>query len=65
MGSPLAVGKHLLDKTATAELVVCKSRTGYETNKRDRATFAELIGPSQERVYRLALYASRATPKMP
>jgi len=61
VGSSLAVGKHLLDKAATAEPVVRKSRTGSETKKRDDAMFAELIGPSQERVYRLALRITRNT----
>ena len=61
MGSTLAVGKHLLDKAATAEPGVRKSRTGSETKKRDDAMFAELIGPSQERVYRLALRITRNT----
>jgi RNA polymerase sigma-70 factor (ECF subfamily) len=61
VGSPLAVGKHLLVKDATGELAVRKSRTGSETKKRDDAMFAELIGPSQERVYRLALRITRNT----
>ena len=61
VGSPLAVGKNLLDKAATAEPGVRKSRTGSETKKRDDAMFAELIGPSQERVYRLALRITRNT----
>ena len=61
VGSSLAVGKHLLDKAATAEPAVSKSRTGSETKKRDDAMFAELIGPSQERVYRLALRITRNT----
>ena len=61
MGSPLVVRKHLLVKDATAEIAIRKSRTGSETKKRDDATFAELIGPSQERVYRLALRITRNT----
>ena len=61
MGSRLAAGKLLLDKDAPAQLAIRKSRTGSEIKKRDDAMFAELIGPSQERVYRLALRITRNT----
>jgi RNA polymerase sigma-70 factor (ECF subfamily) len=59
VGSSLAVGK--LNKPATAEAAGRKSRPSSENKKRDDAMFAELIGPSQERVYRLALRITRNT----
>ncbi len=61
MSSSVAVGKHLLDRSATAENAGRKPRSGLESKKRDDAMFAELIGPSQERVYRLALRITRNT----
>jgi RNA polymerase sigma-70 factor, ECF subfamily len=61
VGSPVAVGKHLLNKPATAEVASRKARPTAESKKRDDAMFAELIGPSQERVYRLALRITRNT----
>lgn len=61
MGSSIAVGKHLLNKPPTAEGSGRKPRPGAESKKRDDAMFAELIGPSQERVYRLALRITRNT----
>ena len=61
MNSSVAVGKQLLDRPATAESAARKPRPGLENKKRDDALFAELIGPSQERVYRLALRITRNT----
>ena len=61
MGSPIAVGKHLLNKPATSEATGRKARPTAEGKKRDDVMFAELIGPSQERVYRLALRITRNT----
>jgi RNA polymerase sigma-70 factor (ECF subfamily) len=61
VGSPVAAGKHLLNKSATAEVAGRKARPTAESKKRDDAMFAELIGPSQERVYRLALRITRNT----
>lgn len=61
MNSSIALGKHLLNKPATADAAGRKPRPGWESKKRDDAMFAELIGPSQERVYRLALRITRNT----
>jgi RNA polymerase sigma-70 factor, ECF subfamily len=61
VNSSVAVGKHLLDTPVTAESAARKPRPGLENKKRDDALFAELIGPSQERVYRLALRITRNT----
>lgn len=61
MGSSIAVGKHLLIKPVPAEGAGRKPRPSAESKKRDDAMFAELIGPSQERVYRLALRITRNT----
>ena len=61
MSSSVAVGKHLLERPATAESAGRKPRPALESKKRDDAMFAELIGPSQERVYRLALRITRNT----
>lgn len=61
MASSIAVGKHLLNKPAMAEGPGRKTRPVPENKKRDDAMFAELIGPSQERVYRLALRITRNT----
>jgi RNA polymerase sigma-70 factor, ECF subfamily len=51
----------LVNKAATAESAGRKGRPALEGKKRDDAMFAELIGPSQERVYRLALRITRNT----
>jgi len=61
VASSIAVGKHLLNKPAMAEGPGRKTRPVPENKKRDDAMFAELIGPSQERVYRLALRITRNT----
>lgn len=61
MSSSVAVGKHLLERPATAESAGRKPRPPLESKKRDDAMFAELIGPSRERVYRLALRITRNT----
>jgi RNA polymerase sigma-70 factor (ECF subfamily) len=61
VSSSIAAGKHLLDRPATAECAGRKPRPGSESKRRDDAIFAELIGPSQERVYRLALRITRNT----
>jgi RNA polymerase sigma-70 factor, ECF subfamily len=61
VGSSIAIGKQLANKAATAEGASRKARPGLESKKRDDAMFAELIGPSQERVYRLALRITRNT----
>jgi RNA polymerase sigma-70 factor, ECF subfamily len=61
VSSSVAVGKHLLERPATAEYAGRKARLALESKKRDDAMFAELIGPSQERVYRLALRITRNT----
>jgi RNA polymerase sigma-70 factor (ECF subfamily) len=50
-----------LERPATAENTGRKPRPSAESKKRDDAMFAELIGPSQERVYRLALRITRNT----
>lgn len=60
MSSSIALGKHLLNSPATAECAGRKPRPAA-SRKRDDAMFAELIGPSQERVYRLALRITRNT----
>ena len=57
MSSSITVGK----AAATVESAARKPRPGLESKKRDDALFAELIGPSQERVYRLALRITRNT----
>jgi RNA polymerase sigma-70 factor, ECF subfamily len=61
VSSSIAAGKHPLDRPATAECAGRKPRPGLESKRRDDAMFAELIGPSQERVYRLALRITRNT----
>jgi len=61
VGSSIAVGKQLLDKAASPQCASRKPRPTSESKKRDDALFAELIGPSQERVYRLALRITRNT----
>lgn len=55
------IGKHLLNKPIPAARVGRKPRPALENKKHDDAMFAELIGPSQERVYRLALRITRNT----
>jgi len=57
----VAAGNHLPNKPATADCAARKSRQSSTNKKRDDALFAELIGPSQERVYRLALRITRNT----
>jgi RNA polymerase sigma-70 factor, ECF subfamily len=59
VSSSIAVGRHLLDRPATAEYAGRKPRPALDIKKRDDAVFAQLIGPSQERVYRLALRITR------
>lgn len=61
MSSSIAIGKHLLNRSATAESAARKIRPALQSKKRDDAMFEELIGPSQERVYRLALRITRNT----
>jgi RNA polymerase sigma-70 factor, ECF subfamily len=61
VGSSIAIGKQSANKAATAEAASRKPRPTVESKKRDDAMFAELIGPSQERVYRLALRITRNT----
>ena len=61
MSSSVAVGRHLLDRPATAECEGRRPRASLEIKKRDDAMFAELIGPSKGRVYRLALRITRNT----
>ena len=61
MGSSIAVGKHLPNKPATLESAGRKPRPGLDSKKHEDAMFAELIGPSQERVYRLALRITHNT----
>jgi RNA polymerase sigma-70 factor (ECF subfamily) len=63
VSSSVTVGKPLLTRSVTAEGETRKSKSGLEKDnkKRDDALFAELIGPSQERVYRLALRITRNT----
>src|SRR5207245_2766605 len=58
--SSIALGKHLLNSPATAECAGRKPRPAA-SKKRDDAMFAELVGPSQERVYRLAIRITRNT----
>ena len=60
MSSSIALGKHLLNSPATAECAGRKPRPAA-SKKRDDAMFAELVGPSQERVYRLAIRITRNT----
>src|SRR5260370_7854261 len=57
----MAGGKPLPIKPVPAEGAGRKPRPSAESKKRDDAMFAELIGPSQERVYRLALRITRNT----
>src|SRR5690242_6169699 len=57
----MAIAKQAANKAATAEVAGRKTRPTLESKKRDDAMFAELIGPSQERVYRLALRITRNT----
>lgn len=60
MSSSIPAGNHLINRTTTtAEGAGRKSRPSPAGKKRDDAIFAELIGPSQERVYRLALRITR------
>jgi RNA polymerase sigma-70 factor (ECF subfamily) len=62
VSSSVAPGNHLLNKLATTDCGVRKSRQNSTKNKkRDDALFAELVRPSQERVYRLALRITRNT----
>lgn len=62
MSSSVAPGNHLLSKPATTDCGARKSRqTSTKNKKRDDALFAELVRPSQERVYRLALRITRNT----
>jgi RNA polymerase sigma-70 factor (ECF subfamily) len=61
VSSSIAVEKRLLDRPATAEIPGRKQRPSPDTKKRDDAMFAELIGRSRERVYRLALRITRNT----
>jgi RNA polymerase sigma-70 factor (ECF subfamily) len=61
VNSSSAVGRHLVNRLATADCTGRKSRPSPESKKGDDAMFAELIGPSQERVYRLALRITRNT----
>src|SRR5579864_213107 len=51
----------VINRTAAADDAGRKPRPTSESKKRDDALFAELIGPSQERVYRLALRITRNT----
>jgi len=60
VSSSIALGKHLLNSPATAECAGRKPRPAA-SKKRDDAMFAELVGPSQERVYRLAIRITRNT----
>lgn len=60
MSSSIALGKHLLNSPATAECAGRKPRPAA-SKKRDDVMFAELVGPSQERVYRLAIRITRNT----
>jgi RNA polymerase sigma-70 factor, ECF subfamily len=61
VGSSISVGKQLLDKAASAQCPSRNPRPALESKKRDDAMFAQLVGPSQERVYRLALRITRNT----
>jgi RNA polymerase sigma-70 factor (ECF subfamily) len=62
VSSSVAPGNHLLTKPATTDCGARKSRQNSTKNKkRDDALFAELVRPSQERVYRLALRITRNT----
>jgi RNA polymerase sigma-70 factor (ECF subfamily) len=61
VSSSVTLGKSLLTRSVTADSGTRKPKSGSENKKRDDAMFAELIGPSQERVYRLALRITRNT----
>ena len=51
----------VINRAAAAEDAGRKPRSSTASKKRDDAIFEELIGPSQERVYRLALRITRNT----
>jgi RNA polymerase sigma-70 factor, ECF subfamily len=51
----------VINRAAVADEAGRKPRTSTASKKRDDAIFEELIGPSQERVYRLALRITRNT----
>jgi len=51
----------VINRAATADDAGRKARSSTASKKRDDAIFEELIGPSQERVYRLALRITRNT----
>src|ERR1700731_5075864 len=51
----------VINRTAAADDAGRKPRSSTTSKKRDDAIFEELIGPSQERVYRLALRITRNT----
>ena len=51
----------VINRAAAAEDAGRKPKSSTSSKKRDDAIFAELIGPSQERVYRLALRITRNT----
>ena len=61
VSSSIAAGNRLLNRPATPECAAHKPPRGPAGKKRDDAIFADLIGPSQERVYRLALRITRNT----
>src|SRR5580704_1448976 len=51
----------VINRAAAADEAGRKPRSSTTSKKRDDAIFEELIGPSQERVYRLALRITRNT----
>ena len=51
----------VINRAAVADDAGRKPRSSTASKKRDDAIFEELIGPSQERVYRLALRITRNT----
>ena len=57
----MPVENEVINRAATADDAGRKARSSTANKKRDDAVFEELIGPSQERVYRLALRITRNT----
>lgn len=60
MSASIPVGNQVINKTGAGDSARRRPRSDA-AKKRDDAIFAELIGPSQERVYRLALRITRNT----
>src|SRR5579872_5273304 len=57
----MSAENQVINRAAAADDAGRKPRSSTTSKKRDDAIFEELIGPSQERVYRLALRITRNT----